>query len=320
MTVPAWPGDRRVADRPQPAPTRDPVPPGTVTGMRARAPGSSANLGPGFDALAVALDLHVEVAIGPADALQVTASGYGSELPRDATHMAARLAIEICGTDRLAIHVHSDIPVGRGLGSSAALAVATAAAAGAEDPMRWGVLVDGHAENAAASTLGGLVAAASVDGAPVARRLSLDEELRFVVVVPDRPLATTEARAVLSSTVPHRDAAFNLGRMGLMIAGLADHRHLIAAAAHDRLHQDGRTRLFEQAPAVIAGLLDAGALAACWSGAGPSLLAVTTAAEAEGLAGAARALIARQEIPGRVLCLAADREGVTVRPSATTGR
>jgi homoserine kinase len=287
--------------------------------MRARAPGSSANLGPGFDTLAVALDLHVEVDIGPADRLEVTSSGYGAELPRDATHMAARLAVEIAGTDQLAIHVHSDIPVGRGLGSSAALAVATAAAAGADDPMHWGVLIDGHPENAAASTLGGLVTATTIDGTPIARRLPLDPELRFVLLVPDQKLATADARAALAPTVAHRDAAFNLGRMGLMIAGLADHRHLVAGAAHDRLHQEGRTRLFEQAPVLLAGLVTAGALAACWSGAGPSLLAITTADDVGAVVAAATALLERHGVPGRVHGLAADRAGVTVRPSATTG-
>jgi homoserine kinase len=96
--------------------------------VRARAPASSANLGPGFDALAIALARYVEVTIEPADRLQVTAEGEGSDLPADHTHLAARVAASVAGHDRLTIHVRSDIPVGRGLGSSAALAVAAAAA------------------------------------------------------------------------------------------------------------------------------------------------------------------------------------------------
>jgi homoserine kinase len=278
----------------------------------ARAPGSSANLGPGFDALAVALDVHVEVEITSADTLTVTSTGHGSDLPADATHLAARLAVEIRGTDRLAIRVHSDIPVGRGLGSSAALAVATAAAAGADDPMHWGVLVDGHPENAAASALGGLVAAATVAGRPVARRLPLDPVLRFVLLVPDTALVTAEARRVLPATVPHADAAFNLGRLGLLVAGLADHAQLVAAATDDRIHQDARAALFPAAPALLAGLLAAGALAACWSGAGPSLLALATTASAPALAAVATGLLADHGVPGRVHVLAADGGGVTV--------
>ncbi len=282
--------------------------------MRARAPASSANLGPGFDAIAVALDLHVEVEIAPAERLTVTTTGYGRELPADATHLAVRLATEILGTDELAVTVHSDIPVGRGLGSSAALSVAAAAAAGSEDPLHWGFVVDGHPENAAASALGGLVAAATVHGRPEARRLPLDNSLRFVVLVPDRPLPTAEARAALAAKVAHGDAAFNLGRLGLLVAGLADHRELIGAATEDRLHQEARTPLFPEAPALLAGLADAGALAACWSGAGPSLLGIAGADSAARVAAAAVELLAGAGIAGRVLTLGADTAGVVVEP------
>ncbi|MGH9166165.1 MAG: homoserine kinase, partial [Acidimicrobiales bacterium] len=101
--------------------------------MRARAPASSANLGPGFDTLAVALGLYVEVEVRPADALSVVSEGEGAELATDASHLAARIAIRVAGHDRLAITVRSSIPVARGLGSSAALAAAAAAAAGSPD-------------------------------------------------------------------------------------------------------------------------------------------------------------------------------------------
>ncbi|HTW98907.1 MAG TPA: hypothetical protein VMD59_09030, partial [Acidimicrobiales bacterium] len=87
--------------------------------MRARAPGSSANLGPGFDALALALDLAVEVSVRPAPRLTVRGEGEGAELPQDATHLAARVAVAVTGSDRLEIVVSSQVPVARGLGSSA---------------------------------------------------------------------------------------------------------------------------------------------------------------------------------------------------------
>ncbi|MDP9387226.1 MAG: homoserine kinase, partial [Actinomycetota bacterium] len=89
--------------------------------MRARAPASSANLGPGFDTLAVALALHVEVEVDEAEALTVRTEGEGAALPADASHLAARVAVGVAGHDRLAVTVRSAIPVGRGLGSSAAL-------------------------------------------------------------------------------------------------------------------------------------------------------------------------------------------------------
>jgi homoserine kinase len=240
--------------------------------MRARAPASTANLGPGFDTLALALSLHVEVEVEPADSLVVRSEGEGADFPTGASHLAAQVAIKVSGHDRLAITVRSEIPVARGLGSSAALVAAAAAAAGSADPLGVAAEWDGHPENAAASVMGGLVTAAMVAGRPVAARMPLDPALGFVVLVPRRELATREARAALPPYVPHQDAAFNLGRMGLLLAGLADRRSLLREATDDKLHQAPRTSSFPEAPALLDGLVDAGALASCWSGAGPSVL------------------------------------------------
>ncbi len=282
--------------------------------MRACAPASSANLGPGFDALAVALACYVEVSVEPAARLEVHTSGCGADLPADESHLAARVATRIVGHDRLRIDVHSDIPVGRGLGSSAAVAVAAAAAAGAADPFGSGAAVDGHAENAAASARGGLVAAATICARPVGLGLPLDPELRFVVVVPDRQLPTPAARAVLPAVVRHADAAFNLGRLGLLIAGLADHTVLLAEAGEDRLHQGPRTALFPEATPILKGLRDAGALMSCWSGAGPSLLAVCIEGTAGPVATAGERLLEAHGVPGEVRLLRADLGGSPYRP------
>jgi len=173
-------------------------------------------------------------------------------------------------------------------------------------------VVFNHKENAAASVLGGLVSAANVNDRPLAVRLTLDPELRFVVLVPSRPLPTARAREALPAQVPHRDAAFNLGRMGLLVAGLADRRLLVHEATEDRLHQAARLPLFPEASHLLAGLVDAGALAACWSGAGPSLLAVATPGTAPGLREAGEALLQAAGVPGTSLLLEADTEGLTV--------
>ena len=285
--------------------------------MRARAPASSANLGPGFDTLALALALYVEVEIVPADRLTVRAEGEGSDHPADASHMAARVAVEVAGHDRMAITVRSTIPVGRGLGSSAALAAAAAAAAGAIDPLAVATAVDGHPDNAAASVLGGLVSATTVDGVAVARRFPLDPGLAFVVLVPERTLPTEEARAALPPSVPHADAAFNLGRLGLLIAGLADRRLLVRASTDDRLHQAQRAPLFPEAPALLSGLVDAGALASCWSGAGPSLLALCGADEGPHVRAAGEELLAAAGVAGRALLLAPDLDGLVLSAAST---
>jgi len=278
--------------------------------MRARAPASSANLGPGFDTLAVALNRYVSVDVEPAPTLRVHTEGEGSGLFDDASHLAARVAAEVLGHERFSVSVRSQIPVARGLGSSAALAAAAAAAAGHDDPFSMAAAYDGHPENAAASVFGGLVAATTVEGRPVQASLPLGTDLAFVALVPDRNLATPEARGVLPETLTRADAVFNLGRLGLLVAGLADPVALVPEATDDRIHQPARTALFPEAPGLLSALVDAGCLASCWSGAGPTLLGLTRAADLAAVTARAEAALGASGVPGRVLTLRPDRQGL----------
>lgn len=284
----------------------------TLAAVRARAPASTANLGPGFDVLALALALHVEVEVEPAARLIVRAEGEGADIATDASHLAASVAIDVAGHDHLGITVRSTIPVARGLGSSAALAAAAAAAAGSRDPLGVAARVDGHPENAAASVVGGLLAATTVRGAVRAVRLPLDERLGFVVVVPDRGLSTAKARQALPRQVDRSDATFNLGRMALLLAGLADRDVLVREAAEDRLHQDYRTPLFPEAPHLLGRLTDGGARAAAWSGAGPSLLAICDVERTDAVRQVAEAALDDLRVAGRAMVLAPDRHGLVV--------
>jgi homoserine kinase len=283
--------------------------------MRARAPASAANLGPGFDVLAMALDLYVEVEVERAPRLVVRSEGEGADLEEDDMHLAARVAIDVAGHDRLAVTVRSGIPVARGLGSSAALAVAAAAAAGSRDPLGVAARVDGHPENAAASVVGGLVAATLVRGAVRAVRMPLDGGLVFVAMVPDRSLPTAKARQALPQQVSRADATFNLGRLSLLLAGLADRSLLIREATEDRLHQDYRSPLFPEAPQLLSRLVAAGAMAACWSGAGPTLLGICDGADGARVHARAEQDMEEIGVPGRVLLLRPDLEGLVVEGS-----
>ncbi len=260
--------------------------------------------------LAVALNCYVQVEVETAATLTVRSVGEGADVKGDASHLAARVVARVLGHDRFAVTVRSQIPLSRGLGSSAALAAAAAAAAGATDPLAVAAASDGHPENAAASVLGGLVAAATVDDAVQVARLPLSEDIAFVAIVPDRPLATADARRALPDAVSRSDATFNIGRMGLLLAGLAEPALLTPAATGDRLHQDARASLFPEAPALLAALVEAGAQASCWSGAGPTTLGITTESAVAGVASRTEVALSALGFPARVLDLRADRVGL----------
>ena len=282
--------------------------------MFARVPASSANLGPGFDALAVALTLYVEVTVEEADSFSITSEGCGAGLYDDERHLGARVAAAVLGHHNFSLHVTSSIPVSRGLGSSAALALAAAAAARASNPLAVAAEVDGHAENAAASMLGGLVMASSGGTrGVVARSMALDEAWRFVVVIPEQELATADARRVLPTSVPFADAVRNVQSLGLLLAGLADHRAFVEGSMEDRLHQPYRSPLLSFATPLLDALVEGGADGSCWSGAGSTMLALATASRAATVADAAREFLRAHGVAGTVHVLESDRSGLVTR-------
>lgn len=279
--------------------------------MIARVPASSANLGPGFDALALALTCYVEVSVELADAFSISSAGYGAGLYDDERHLGAQVAARVLGHHNFALHVDSRIPVSRGLGSSAALAIAAAAAAGSTSSLQVAADVDGHAENAAASLIGGLVVATMDQrGTVSARSLALDPAWSFVVVVPDQELATADARRVLPAQVPFGDAVHNLSNLGLLIAGLANRDDFVPASMQDFLHQPYRMALLPFAQPLLARLRDAGAAGSCWSGAGSTMLALCDADSRDAVAAAAEHFLVEQSLAGVVWRLEADRRGL----------
>jgi len=263
--------------------------PSVGTRLRVTVPATSANLGPGFDALALALGLVDDVVAevrGPGEAdLTVEVTGEAAqEVPRDATHLVVRvldLAAGHVGAARppLLLRCTNRIPHGRGLGSSAAATVAGLLLArgllapGLDDAavLALATAVEGHPDNVAACLLGGLAIAWSGEGGVRAVRSEVAPDVRAAVLVPPDALPTERARAMLPPTVPHPDAAFTAGRAALLVEALTRRPDLLLPATEDRLHQDYRAAAMPESARLIRTLRGQG-LAAVVSGAGPSVL------------------------------------------------
>jgi homoserine kinase len=285
--------------------------------MHISAPASAANLGPGFDCMAVALELRNEVAIGPGggEGVEVTVEGEGvRSASRGRDNLFVR-AFSAAGGDPsgLRFEMRNRIPFYRGLGSSAATIAAGISAGLAwtrrdADPLPAAVELEGHPDNVAAALMGGFTLAWTGDDGPAAVRLRGDCPADFVVAVPDDELPTKLARATLPETIAHADAAHTTARAALLVAAVESGRaELLADALDDRLHEPYRAP-FVPLLDVIRGRLDGlPAYGATISGAGPSVLVWcergTAAAVAESLAGAAP----------RILPLAVADAGVVVQ-------
>lgn len=275
----------------------------------ASAPGSSANLGPGFDVLGLALNLRCRVTATPSEEMTVD-DGDGAQ-PLADDHIVYRAALAAGGSP-MALVVDSDVPRARGLGSSAAVMVATAAAAArasGSDPEREWIYeivtpIEGHGDNVAAAVHGGLTAVGT-DGP---RSLPISDRLIPIVAVPEAELVTDKARDVLPTRVSLDAAARSVGRAVLLVDGLrAADADTLRAARGDELHEAPRATLSPVTGAMIEAALEAGALHASWSGAGPSALALVTADRQEAVESAMEAILGDA---GEVLTLAVDYDGL----------
>lgn len=252
-----------------------------------RVPASSANLGPGFDALGLALNIYLECRFRPSGHLSIEARGRDADrISTGEDNLIWQTALAVAADTRgqlspIELIVDNQIPIGRGLGSSAAALTAGVVIADRLLGLGWKPLrildeaarIEGHPDNVAACVLGSIVASA-IDSGGVARAVRLEMPKRFgvAVVTPDFVLPTVEARAVLPETYSRKDAIFNVQRSALLIAALATGAvHAFPAALEDRLHQPYRLHL-------VPGLEEAlklrapGLLGCALSGAGPSVL------------------------------------------------
>ncbi|MCJ8013776.1 homoserine kinase [Paenibacillus sp. KQZ6P-2] len=258
-------------------------------GVLVRIPASTANLGPGFDTLGMALSLYSW--IGMKEARQTVIRLYGSEMegiPTDKSNLVYKIAqMVFCEAGvqvpELEISMYSDIPLTRGLGSSASAIVGALFAANAliGSPLTEAKLFDmataieDHPDNVGASLFGGLVTAVW-DGLHADYiRMEPHEDLEVLVVIPEFQLSTSEARKVLPVQISRKDAVYNISRSSLLVAALAQGRlDLISRAMSDRLHQPYRAKLVPGMAEILEKAVQHGALGIALSGAGPTLLAL----------------------------------------------
>jgi homoserine kinase len=249
-------------------------------------PASSANLGPGFDALGLALNLHLKCTVEPADSLHISCSGIDAgEIPRDESNLIWQTALNLASAKgrrlpAVRLCVCNEIPIGKGLGSSAAALTAGVVMASLLLDLNWSrhrildeaASIEGHPDNVSACVLGSIVASSMDDSGTHAVRVELPSNYGVAVVVPDFMLPTSQARSVLPETYRREDVVFNVQRSALLIAALfTGNTDSFSAALQDRLHQPYRASLIPGFSEMLR-LRKEGLLGCALSGAGPSIL------------------------------------------------
>jgi len=272
--------------------------------VRVRVPATSANLGPAFDCAGLALTLHDVVEFAVRDGgLTVEVSGVGAgELPTDESHLVVRAFRAACeqlgwAPPGLCVRAENAIPQGRGMGSSAAAVVAGVVGAWALCPdveavdadavLRLVSDIEGHPDNVAACLHGGVTFAWSTPDGPRVVRLDAHEQLAPVALVPGTTSSTAQVRGLLPPSVPYADAVLNASRAALLPLALTRDPTLLLAATEDRLHQGYRAPAMPATAALVAELRERG-VPAVVSGAGPTVLALTTREERAAVAAVSR--------------------------------
>ena len=296
-----------------------------------KVPATSANLGPGFDALGLALDLWNEATFVSTknQKISVTIEGEGSDnLPKDQNNAVVEASLqvyELAGKpcNGLKIHCLNRVPLGSGLGSSSAALLTGMLGANAilgepfsrEEILKLAIETEGHPDNVAPAMLGGLVASIIHDSHVVSLRLTLTGQhtpIHITVVFPDFDFPTKQARALLPKQVDRRDAIYNISRAIIVTEAfrLGD-LDMLSEAMTDRLHQPYRIPLIPGAQTAMEAMKQAGASAVALSGAGPSLIAFSTKRETE-IGKAGQLAFAEAGLGSRVFKLKINRKGAQV--------
>ncbi len=298
--------------------------------VRVRVPATSANLGPGFDALGLALELFEELRLARRSAgvsqHQIRVSGVSAgrlqETPNLLAFRAAAAVYQRLGRTMppLELELVTRIPSSRGFGSSAAAIVGGVVAANTlegtplnrQAQLELVTELEGHPDNVAAALLGGFVVSVQGRSGLVAKRLEPPEELGAVVCIPEKAMSTKHARGVMPTHLTRDDAVFNLGRTALLVAAfLTRDWALLRDAMDDRIHQPARGQIFPALHPAIEAALEAGAHGAALSGAGSGIIAFATGKEQE-IAGAMRRTVEGHGFPCRTDVLRLSARGAEV--------
>ncbi|MBC8537000.1 homoserine kinase [Feifania hominis] len=253
--------------------------------IRVKVPATSANVGPGFDSLGIALDLYNFVEMQECERIVVESD---AAVPTDENNLIVKTAqklYEHCGRRFTGIHIRQEnhVPMTRGLGSSSTCIAAGVLGANRllgdplspQEALDFAVALEGHPDNVAPAILGGFVVSALEDGHVSCCKAALPDTLSFVGFIPDFMLSTAKARAALPKQIAHRDAVYNLSRAALMTAALLTGRHeLIRTAIGDALHQPYRLPLIAGGEEVFRLSRELGALGTYISGAGPTIMSM----------------------------------------------
>lgn len=296
-----------------------------------KVPATSANLGPGFDTLGLALALYDELQVSvrdePGATVEVIGVGAG-EVPTDETNLVVRAIAHTFASvghplPGLSLVAHNSIPHGRGLGSSGAAIVSGIMAArgllegvvefDAQSLLALANDMEGHPDNVAPALFGGLTIAWVTPDGPQFKKLIVHRGVSPLVLVPSHVMSTALARSLQPQSVPHEDAVFNVSRSALLVAALIQSPELLHAATEDKLHQSYRASAMPETDRLITLLRERG-FAAVVSGAGPSIL-VLCSDPSQRLA-AAELVASEAESDWQPLMLAVDFKGATVTPVA----
>jgi len=260
-----------------------------------RVPASSANLGPGYDVLAAAVSLFLELEVEETGEFSFDTGGLDVSDGRD--NLVVRAFESLHPADGISFELRSEIPLTRGLGSSAAAIVAGLFAAdhlfelalSKEEMLGRATELEGHADNVAAAIYGGFVVCRAEAGAPVAARFDPPDGLEGIAVIPDEEVSTASAREAIPVKLPRADAIANVAASATLVLGLqGNDLDLVAAGLADRIHQDRRRDLYPRSMELVDTARDYGALGATISGAGPTVLIWTTWQDAGKVAEALR--------------------------------